>query len=67
MILSIFKEPADKFELNPSEKLKINYSIRIIESEIILNLKQKIKGTISAKIIDTNNEEQTIILDFLQN
>ncbi|WP_342264830.1 hypothetical protein [Spiroplasma endosymbiont of Clivina fossor] len=62
MILSIFKESADKFELDPNEKLKITYAVRIIESEIILNLKQKIMGTIRAKIMDDSNKEQIFIL-----
>ncbi|WP_342264837.1 PQQ-binding-like beta-propeller repeat protein [Spiroplasma endosymbiont of Clivina fossor] len=62
MILSIFKEPADKFELNPNEKLKITYPVRIIISKVILNLKQKITGNITAKIIDDNNKEQIITL-----
>ncbi|WP_339024309.1 hypothetical protein [Spiroplasma endosymbiont of Agriotes lineatus] len=66
MILSIFKEHDDKFELSPNEKLQINYSIRIIKSEITLNLKQKINGTISAKIIDANNEEQIFILSITE-
>ncbi|WP_215825682.1 hypothetical protein [Spiroplasma endosymbiont of 'Nebria riversi'] len=73
MILSIFKESADKFELNPNEKLKINYSVRIVKSEIILNLKQKIMGTITSKIIDDSNKEQiftlpiTEVMQILQN
>ncbi|WP_339023924.1 PQQ-binding-like beta-propeller repeat protein [Spiroplasma endosymbiont of Agriotes lineatus] len=62
MILSIFKEPADKFELNPNEKLKITYPVRIITSKVILNLKQKITGNITAKIIDDNNKEQIVTL-----
>ncbi|WP_339024931.1 hypothetical protein [Spiroplasma endosymbiont of Agriotes lineatus] len=62
MILSIFKEPADKFELNPGEKLKITYPVRIIPSNVILNLKQKITGNITAKIIDDNNKEQIVTL-----
>ncbi|WP_215826289.1 outer membrane protein assembly factor BamB family protein [Spiroplasma endosymbiont of 'Nebria riversi'] len=66
MILSIFKEPADKFELNPNEKLKITYPVRIIESEIILNLKQKITGNITAKIIDDNNKEQIVTLSITE-
>ncbi|WP_342264135.1 hypothetical protein [Spiroplasma endosymbiont of Clivina fossor] len=66
MILSIFKEPADKFELNPNEKLKITYPVRIITSKVILNLKQKITGNITAKIIDDNNKEQIITLSITE-
>ncbi|WP_339025293.1 PQQ-binding-like beta-propeller repeat protein [Spiroplasma endosymbiont of Agriotes lineatus] len=66
MILSIFKEPVDKFELNPNEKLQINYFVRIVKSGITLNLKQKINGTISAKIIDDNNKEQIITLSITE-
>ncbi|WP_339023992.1 hypothetical protein [Spiroplasma endosymbiont of Agriotes lineatus] len=62
MVLNTFKEPADKFELNPNEKLQINYFVRIVKSEITLNLKQKINGTISAKIIDDKNKEQIVTL-----
>ncbi|WP_215825679.1 hypothetical protein [Spiroplasma endosymbiont of 'Nebria riversi'] len=66
MILSIFKEPADKFELNPDEKLKITYPVRIIISKVILNLKQKITGNITAKIIDYNNKEQIVTLSITE-
>ncbi|WP_339025414.1 hypothetical protein [Spiroplasma endosymbiont of Agriotes lineatus] len=66
MILSIFKEPADKFELNPNEKLKITYPVRIITSKVILNLKQKITGNITAKIIDDNNKEQIVTLSITE-
>ncbi|WP_215826885.1 PQQ-binding-like beta-propeller repeat protein [Spiroplasma endosymbiont of 'Nebria riversi'] len=66
MILSIFKEPADKFELNPNEKLKITYPARIITSKVILNLKQKITGNITAKIIDDNNKEQIVTLSIIE-
>ncbi|WP_346350248.1 hypothetical protein [Spiroplasma endosymbiont of Calodromius spilotus] len=66
MILSIFKVPADKFELNPNEKLKITYPVRIITSKVILNLKQKITGNITAKIIDDNNKEQVVTLSITE-
>ncbi|WP_215825913.1 hypothetical protein [Spiroplasma endosymbiont of 'Nebria riversi'] len=66
MILSIFKGPTDKFELNPNEKLKITYPARIITSKVILNLKQKITGNITAKIIDDNNKEQIVILSITE-
>ncbi|WP_215826412.1 outer membrane protein assembly factor BamB family protein [Spiroplasma endosymbiont of 'Nebria riversi'] len=66
MILSIFKGPADKFELNPDKKLKITYPVRIITSKVILNLKQKITRNITAEIIDDNNKEQIVILSITE-
>ncbi len=61
MIL-VFNEPGDEIELAPNEKALIKYSVREIKYETTLNLKQKISGTITTKIIDDNNEEQTITL-----
>ncbi|WP_342262498.1 MULTISPECIES: hypothetical protein [unclassified Spiroplasma] len=61
MIL-VFNEPGNEIELAPNEKALIKYSVREIKYETTLNLKQKISGTITTKIIDDNNEEQTITL-----
>ncbi|WP_338956457.1 hypothetical protein [Spiroplasma endosymbiont of Polydrusus cervinus] len=44
------------------KKLTILYSVRERKYESILNLKQKITGTITAKIINDNNEEQIVTL-----
>ncbi|WP_338954697.1 hypothetical protein [Spiroplasma endosymbiont of Polydrusus cervinus] len=62
MILYTFNEPEEEIELAPHEKATILYSVRERKYESTLNSKQKITGTINAKIIDGNNKEQIVIL-----
>ncbi|WP_338954873.1 hypothetical protein [Spiroplasma endosymbiont of Polydrusus cervinus] len=62
IILYPFNDPEAEIELAPHEKSTIVYSVRERKYESILNLKQKITGTITAKIINDNNEEQIVTL-----
>ncbi|WP_375315601.1 hypothetical protein [Spiroplasma endosymbiont of Tipula paludosa] len=63
MILHSFDKKTEfEAEIAPHEQAVVEYSVREIHLENTLNLKQKITGTITAKIIDDNNEEQTITL-----
>lgn len=62
-IIYSLNEHSDKFEVNPNEKLQINYSsLRIIKSQNMLNLKQNIMGIITAKIVNSSNEEKIVTL-----
>ncbi|WP_342262420.1 hypothetical protein [Spiroplasma endosymbiont of Dromius quadrimaculatus] len=62
MILYSFSDVGDEIDLAPHERIIFKYSVRETNLETTLNLKQKISGTISVKIIDNNNEEQIITL-----
>ncbi|WP_375315271.1 hypothetical protein [Spiroplasma endosymbiont of Tipula paludosa] len=57
MILYCFSDVGDEIDLAPHERIIFKYSVREIHFENALNLKQKITGTITAKIIDDNNKE----------
>ncbi|WP_338955160.1 hypothetical protein [Spiroplasma endosymbiont of Polydrusus cervinus] len=60
-VIHYLNESSDKFELNSNEKLQINYSPLIINKyKNILNLKQKVMGTVTAKIVSSSNEEQMV-------
>ncbi len=62
MILQSFNEDDYEISIDPKNKLEIKYSVREINLKTILNLKQKITGIITAKIINDNNEEKIITL-----
>lgn len=63
IIINYFNKQNSKFDLNPNEKLQVNYSaLRIITIKNMLNLKQNITGAITAKIVNSYNEEKIITL-----
>ncbi len=58
--------PEQELSVEPKQRLTAQYVIRLLSIKTNLDLKQKINGTISAKIIDDNNEEQTITLSITE-
>lgn len=57
MNLQKFTEDEQEIIIPPKQRILVNYSVRIFVLETNLNLKQKIKGTLIAKIIGTYNEQ----------
>ncbi|WP_339024275.1 PQQ-binding-like beta-propeller repeat protein [Spiroplasma endosymbiont of Agriotes lineatus] len=58
----LLHSPEQELSVGRKQRLTAEYVVRLLVIKTNLNLKQKINGTITAKIIDDNNEEQTITL-----
>ncbi|WP_339024875.1 hypothetical protein [Spiroplasma endosymbiont of Agriotes lineatus] len=62
----LLHSPKQELSAEPKQRLTAQYVIRLLSIKTNLDLKQKINGTITAKIIDDNNEEQTITLSITE-
>ncbi|WP_339024006.1 PQQ-binding-like beta-propeller repeat protein [Spiroplasma endosymbiont of Agriotes lineatus] len=58
----LLHSPEQELSVGRKQRLTAEYVVRLLVIKTNLNLKQKINGTITAKIIDDNNEGQTITL-----
>ncbi|WP_339024195.1 hypothetical protein [Spiroplasma endosymbiont of Agriotes lineatus] len=58
----LLHSPEQELSVGKKQRLTAEYVVRLLVIKANLNLKQKINGTITAKIIDDNNGEQTITL-----
>ncbi|WP_339024854.1 PQQ-binding-like beta-propeller repeat protein [Spiroplasma endosymbiont of Agriotes lineatus] len=62
----LLHSPEQELSVDPKQRLIAQYVIRLLSIKTNLYLKQKINGTITAKIIDDNNKEQTITLSITE-
>ncbi|WP_339024482.1 ETX/MTX2 family pore-forming toxin [Spiroplasma endosymbiont of Agriotes lineatus] len=62
----LLHSPEQELSVEPKQRLIAQYVIRLLSIKTNLDLKQKINGIITAKIIDDNNEEQTITLSITE-
>ncbi|WP_342262456.1 MULTISPECIES: PQQ-binding-like beta-propeller repeat protein [unclassified Spiroplasma] len=58
----VFIDHEDEIELAPHEKAIIKYSVREINLETTLNLKQKINGNITATVINVGGENKNFTI-----
>ncbi|WP_339024351.1 ETX/MTX2 family pore-forming toxin [Spiroplasma endosymbiont of Agriotes lineatus] len=58
----LLHSPEQELSVEPKQRLTAQYVIRLLSIKTNLDLKQKISGTITAKIIDNFNKEQIVTL-----
>ncbi|WP_339024421.1 hypothetical protein [Spiroplasma endosymbiont of Agriotes lineatus] len=62
----LLHSPEQELSVGKKQRLTAQYVIRLFSIKTNLDLKQKINGIITAKIIDDNNKEQTITLSITE-
>ncbi len=60
IILHNFLEDEQEIIVPPKQRILVNYSVRTFVSETKLNLKQKIRGTLVAKISHSDSVDETV-------